>query len=387
MTISTLTSMKARVICLALFAPIMALSIPTPATAAAKAGAKCTKVGVTSVVGAKTFTCIKSGKKLVWNKGVVAKKATPNQIPKGVTAVLQSIGQFPKSKDASQKVSFNFGPNADKDFSNLVVKAANATMDLFVDFYQDPRPFPIFYGALSDLDWVVQEWTKNGLHEPYREDDVRKRSPNGVIVNYWGSPQGHLTIISPTERLAGIRSPSGDLSWQKVYVTHHVVHGIQSRITGAKFEQLGCWGTEGGAEFYGALVASRALDINYFEYRNSVLGKWIDSKPKVDLRKFNESQWFETLKSLAPAPCNDSLDPGNLHYNTGILLYERLMGEFGHQKIMEWWYGIRNTSDWKVSFQQTFGVDVDSWYRNSAIPYLIGEYQSWIPPSWWRGVG
>jgi hypothetical protein len=44
----------------------MALSIPAPATAAAKAGAKCQKVGVQSVVGTKTFTCIKSGKKLIW---------------------------------------------------------------------------------------------------------------------------------------------------------------------------------------------------------------------------------------------------------------------------------------------------------------------------------
>jgi hypothetical protein len=107
----------------------------------------------------------------------------------------------------------------------------------------------------------------------------------------------------------------------------------------------------------------------------------------VDLRKYNEAQWFEALKSLAPAPCNDSLDPGNLHYNTGMLLYERLMADFGHQKIMEWWFGIRNTPDWKVSFQATFGVGVDTWYRNSAIPYLIGEYQAWVPPSWWRGVG
>jgi hypothetical protein len=260
-------------------------------------------------------------------------------------------------------------------------------MDLFVDFYQDPRPFPIYYGAYSDLDWVVQEWKKSGLYEPYREDDIRKRSPNGVIVNYWGSPQGHLTIVLPPEILQGIRSPSGGLSWKKVYVTHHVVHGIQSRITGAKFEKLGCWGTEGGAEFYGALVASRALDMDYLEYRNSVLGRWIDSKPKVDLRKYNEAQWFEALKSLAPAPCNDSLDPGNLHYNTGMLLYERLMAEFGHQKIMDWWFGIRSTPDWKLSFQAAFGVDVDTWYRNSAIPYLIGEYQAWVPPSWWRGVG
>ena len=312
---------------------------------------------------------------------------TPTPTPKGVVAVLESFGQYPKSKDIPQKVSFNFGPNADKDFSDLVVKAANLTMELFVDFYQDPRPFPIFYGAYSDLDWVIQEWSKNGLYERYREDDVRRRSPNGVIVNYWGSPQGHLTIILPPENLAGIRSPAGDLSWRKVYVTHHVVHGIQSRITGAKFELLGCWGTEGGAEFYGALVASRALDMTYLDYRNSVLGQWINSKPKVDLRKYNESQWLEALKSIGPAPCNDSLDPGNLHYNTGILLYERLMGDFGHQKIMEWWYDIRSTSDWKLSFQRTFGVDVDSWYRKSAIPYLIDEYQSWIPPHWWRGVG
>ena len=312
---------------------------------------------------------------------------TPTPTPKGVVAVLESFGQFPKSRDVPQKVSFNFGPNADKDFSDLIVKAANGTMELFVDFYQDPRPFPIFYGAFSDLDWVIREWTKYGLYEPYREDDVRRRSPNGVIVNYWGSPQGHLTIILPPENLAGIRSPVGDLSWRWVYVTHHVVHGIQSRVTGAKFEQLGCWGTEGGAEFYGALAASRVLGMDYLDYRNSVLGKWIDSKPKVDLRKYSESQWLEALKSIGPAPCNDSLDPGNLHYNTGILLYERLMGDFGHQKIMEWWYDIRSTSNWNLSFQRTFGVSVDSWYRNSAIPYLIGEYQTWIPPRWWKGVG
>lgn len=48
------------------------------ATAAIKAGTKCVKLGQTSVVGGKKFTCVKSGKKLVWNKGVaVAPKPTP----------------------------------------------------------------------------------------------------------------------------------------------------------------------------------------------------------------------------------------------------------------------------------------------------------------------
>jgi len=45
-----------------------------PAQAAVKAGAKCTKAGATASVGGKKYTCIKSGKKLVWNKGTTIKK-------------------------------------------------------------------------------------------------------------------------------------------------------------------------------------------------------------------------------------------------------------------------------------------------------------------------
>jgi M6 family metalloprotease-like protein len=62
------------------FLSILSIFLSTlliPANAAAKAGAKCSKIGVKSVVGAKTFTCIKSGNKLVWNKGVVAPVRKP----------------------------------------------------------------------------------------------------------------------------------------------------------------------------------------------------------------------------------------------------------------------------------------------------------------------
>ncbi len=52
-----------------------------PTFAAVKAGDKCSKVGATSTAGGKKFTCIKSGKKLVWNKGVAIKPPTPIAIP------------------------------------------------------------------------------------------------------------------------------------------------------------------------------------------------------------------------------------------------------------------------------------------------------------------
>ena len=64
-----------------------------PANAAVKAGAKCTKAGNAEVVKGKTFTCIKSGKKLVWNKGVVI-----------VSTVEQSPAKQPVNTESSKNV-------------------------------------------------------------------------------------------------------------------------------------------------------------------------------------------------------------------------------------------------------------------------------------------
>ena len=53
------------------------LAAQSPAMAAPKvaAGLTCSKVGTTQVVSGKKFTCIKSGKKTVWDKGVAIKKS------------------------------------------------------------------------------------------------------------------------------------------------------------------------------------------------------------------------------------------------------------------------------------------------------------------------
>ena len=47
-----------------------------PAQAATKPGGKCTKAGATVDSAGKKFTCIRSGGKLVWNKGVTIKKSS-----------------------------------------------------------------------------------------------------------------------------------------------------------------------------------------------------------------------------------------------------------------------------------------------------------------------
>jgi hypothetical protein len=49
----------------------------TTSYAATKAGSPCNKAGVKSVSAGKTYTCVKSGKKLVWNVGVLVPVAKP----------------------------------------------------------------------------------------------------------------------------------------------------------------------------------------------------------------------------------------------------------------------------------------------------------------------
>ena len=64
---------------------LVMLVIAPISQASVKAGGSCTKVGATTSTASTKYTCIKSGKKLIWNKGVAlpqpAEQATPSASP------------------------------------------------------------------------------------------------------------------------------------------------------------------------------------------------------------------------------------------------------------------------------------------------------------------
>ena len=382
--------MKMRLIALLVITPLLLSSQIYASNAAAKAGAKCSKVGSKSVVGSKTFTCIKSGNKLIWDKGITKSNSsgTASSLSAGIKAAIDSFGQFPKSNKAPQEISFNFGPNADKETSDLIVKNATATMGLFVDFYQESKAYPVFYGSNADLNWLISEWAKFGYTEQtignefqFAVDNIRRRSvpPNFSVGSENRFPQTPMILIGSKDSLSKLTTP-----WRQIVINHHVIHGIQGRITGYRDGLLGCWGREGAAELYGWLVAHRTLQAQNFDYvrhRRNQMGESVNINSIGDLRKFDNAQWFQTLKLLEGKGNERAIycqpDAGNLGYNVGALLYERLLGEFGHQQVMDWWYEMRTTSDWKVAFKKVFKLNIDDWYNQSAIPYLIKEYQAW----------
>jgi len=80
-----------------LVASALLMSFLPHAAAVVKAGSSCSKVGIKSVAAGKTYTCVKSGKKLVWDKGVLI--ANPS-VAKPEPAATMSAAPAPKTPKA-----------------------------------------------------------------------------------------------------------------------------------------------------------------------------------------------------------------------------------------------------------------------------------------------
>lgn len=116
---------------------VVALSVVpvSPSFAAAKAGAKCPKAGSKVTVKGLQFTCVKSGSKIVWDKGkkVVTSKESVNQVnARKKAASYLSITPFSRSGlieqlefEGFRTADATYGVDAQKaDWNNQAAKKA-----------------------------------------------------------------------------------------------------------------------------------------------------------------------------------------------------------------------------------------------------------------------
>ena len=86
--------MRFRALFISIFVGSSVLIAPAVHAKAPVAGAVCSKLNSTQIYQGKRFTCIKSGKKLVWNKGV-AIKTTPTPMPTATVTTSTSTSASP----------------------------------------------------------------------------------------------------------------------------------------------------------------------------------------------------------------------------------------------------------------------------------------------------
>ena len=354
------------------------LSSPiSPANAAAKAGAKCTKSGNIEVVKGKTFTCIKSGKKLVWNKGTASKGSDSNTDIFSLSLLNMKKSMIPQP--IKQPFKYHYSPNAIESYKTIVEKELELSMSYFASVYKETKQFNVFYGTEKDLDWIIEAWKvydldKNG----YTANDYRGRIErskkgssdpnNSLVIGSVPSQDGqsHFSILRHSLR------PNNT----PAFIAHEAIHIVQQNLTQSKTDRMPCWLREGSAELFSLFIVSEiyGADSARKTKEQSVMNGYQFASYEVEIRKFNKAEWFDHIKGLE-GNFRDVCDVSKfLSYGTGLLLSEALMAESGFAKMMDFWRAFSLDKDWRDSFKSIYGVDVDVWYKTKGIPYVMSEY-------------
>jgi hypothetical protein len=156
-------------------------------------------------------------------------------------------------------------------------------------------------------------------------------------------------------------------------IPHENVHIVQQQLTKSRTAQMPCWLREGSANLFGNFLITEKYGLGVYEdVKRSDMNAY--QSGSVEIRNFSDSQWFTHLKSLEGNFSGGCDYKNRFAYGTGLLLSEVLMAEGGFEKMMEFWRAFSLELDWRQSFKNIYGVEIDIWYKTRAIPYVMQEY-------------
>ena len=369
---------------------VISALVVTPSFAAIKSGAKCLTKGETKISGSKTFTCIKSGKKLVWSKGVTEKKApvsseTPapklgdslsfmssepseqitfSNLAKNYAYVpyvawKKSADKIAKFQPSDVKITVLVGENTDPINKNPS-PAVTLVSRMYGDFKQASE-FVLIYYSIYDIPWaekLVEEYIgQNGGYDT--SDTVRKMCPSRNSCNAAAALSNSVTGIGLTVVTASEQMRNDPVFNSGTLEAHEYSHTIQKKQYFGRMPQGLAppqWLTEGGAEFIQtASVHNQSFD-NYLTDRKRVT---------EELYKFKnfDSNWLNAF--LNPAKLGTDWDLWKSYYgfrvyDVGFMTSEILVAIAGPNSIMEIFKLMGDGLSFQDSFFKIFGVKWDS---------------------------
>ena len=356
------------------FLPILSLflSIPLiPAHAAVKAGGTCTQAGITSVASSKTYTCIKSGKKLVWNKGVVVAASNPtpaatpttaanyatlwekyswviptssSSVASAATDKFKAYVAVTRTKDTVIKIAAQDG--ADQTLVGWVKDGANLVSKAF-DYPKLGKPFLEVIGI--DRAWVEKTYVENGYSENEAKNDrgraFAEGAPafGGATTNTYNSGVITKNNLLVNDKLGMMQMPG-----------HEFFHTVQERISGGvpSPDGLGIapqWFWEGPATFIGLQTASY---LGWASYTT-------EGREMAVVRSNNPST---KPYQLSEATKNTGSPTGIDPYGIGAIATEFLVANVGMEKFMDIYTNLGKKKSFADSFKTATGVELTDFY-------------------------
>jgi hypothetical protein len=383
---------------------------PVNAIAAVKAGDVCKKAGSTATANGKKFTCVKSGKKLVWNKGVAVAKPKPVQTPTpvptttpeptpsptptvyvpptpittptpapivekaptGFADLVENYRGIPEvvwneaqklSAAGNVKSSFTIalGPNTKiqaglGDPEELLTRASKLWSN-----YNQSSQTKVFLFSFTDLGWAQQKLRELGGSWFTPEDLAGNCSSLRSCGAFGGSYRGvgHIFIGVPIREYY-----SFNLGFVRGNYAHEFTHAVQYAqfaktplVNG--YSIMPCWFSEGQPQVPGTSLGFESL-ADYRMQRNS----WFD-QPAGELGDYTTESILK-FYSLAGSPrsgqCKASIR--SRVYDVGYISVEALAAIKGINSTMDVVVGVADGLTFEESFKRVYGI---SWTEAAPI--------------------
>ena len=397
---------------------LLLLTLAAPVQASTpKAGAKCTKAGTTSIAAGKKYICIKSGNKLVWNKGVAVKAAPkpnatpvfkpvepiPTSAPSPTPTPIPSISTKPVEINATAKKAFDIiqgarvqNPQltftykianyAAPDVAKVVQKYVENAAQIYSLFLDSPRVVTIHVYTEKDMPELLKSTlfaNQKGLiffTDSWAKDTSEVNSAYGYPGTFYNSEcsAGTNQCTGPIGQ-AGAAYPSrataATLDLHALTVpSHELFHVVQDfyRFNGKpqflvteEIKDLSMRPVfrEGGATF---MAYSSSLT-DFAQYENGLVfdKNWFAKEFPNDFKALNSNEDVVTLLVKL-----ERLDRSGRLFGLGTFLHEWLIANYGLEKFISLTKKHNVGKEFNDLFTETYGMSLKDAYTKAA-PHIL----------------
>lgn len=380
-----------RTLSLALTTTFIGASIFVPAHATVMAGAKCTTKGQIKISQGKKYTCIKSGKKLVWNKGSVVAPtnpvATSTPTPAATTKTIASSWPLDKAVESVEnllaiadgserryvagvkaedvKLDIRLGPTtskvrAEEFLSPLQIAVKNWSAD-----FAPKDPVVIALAEVQDYEFMKDLWPKFGLNGGGFDNSQAGWARDGSSCNQGSAIYDQVPFFWGCMSSSGSLEPIGLRKFTAHEYTHLVQYWIINKKAGKSFYGLPLIFMEGAADFFGITYASTSdkFQNDWVSYRS--IG-FLSNETKAALKSANSENMLEYI--------SDSMSGGKKlighSYYTGAYATARLIAAKGHKGYVDYMFEYGLSGDAYAAFEKVYGVTFQSFAKMIA-PELV----------------
>lgn len=312
----------------------------------------------------------KSGKKLVWNKGVSKSTIeTPLNIPisidnldlKGIPQkAYDQVIQVLKSRPQSliEPVVY-VGPNVNRFRVNQELVVLKHAINLWAPYF-NPQKFQILYVTTGDEAWLEKKSLELGLESMLEPGETWSERMN----KFSGSAYAGLGKNIPTF----VQELDSDFSGGYVQIgVHEYTHLFQDSYGGKNHHKF-IWYKEGSATFFGW-----TLGFYPFDPKSNIRGDWLrtlfrnmsidalNDFQSRDLQRFKNR--IRSLEGFGP-----KLETVYASYWIGSLATETLVALYGFEKFIEFTKNIQTNDSVNALMLRTYGFSEDYFYEKLA-PY------------------